>query len=104
MLRDIVRDAVAGQSDMDIVRDRVAGKELRRPRVHADVVIVGVRQPDDLSVVTRVLGSSTGTTVLAIAHSGRSATMWQLQPHRAPLGEVSPQSLVAAIRAGVERR
>ncbi|MGH7516498.1 MAG: hypothetical protein ACREOC_03375 [Gemmatimonadales bacterium] len=86
---------------MDIVAEPGEWDELPGARGGTDVVIIGARRPDDSGAATRVFGASTGQLVLAIALNGRSAAMWQLQPHKVPLGEVSAKSLVAAIRARV---
>jgi hypothetical protein len=48
----------------------------------------------------RLLSSAPGMRVLMIATSGDAAVMYELQPRKLPLGEVSAASLVAAIRHG----
>ena len=99
LLRDIVRDAVASQADTELVGDFRARNELFRAIQGVDVVIVGAGQPDDSALALEVFRMSPCTRVLIVAVSGRSAIMWQLRPHKAPLGEVSAESLVRAIRA-----
>ena len=43
-------------------------------------------------------------SVLVIAASGRTAAMYELRPHRMPLGEVTPAGLIAAIRRSAHER
>src|SRR4051812_44189710 len=104
MLRDIVIAAVATEPDIEVIIARGDADQWPRVSMASDVVITGTREPDDLALAPRALGSQAGRTVLAIAINGRTATMWQLKPYRVALGDVSPQSLVAAIRTGVETR
>jgi DNA-binding NarL/FixJ family response regulator len=100
LLHDIVRDALMGQTDMQLVGDLSAGDGV----VHAlenreiDVVIVGARQPEDSAVANELFASSPRSKVLVIAKSGRTAVMYQLRPRKRHLGDVSPQSLLEAIR------
>jgi len=103
LLRDIVRDAVADQLDMEVVTH--AAEKLERPeaRAGADVVILGASQPDDPAAAAPAFGPWAGRKVLAIALNGRSATLWQLLPHKVQLGDVSAQSLIDAIRGGVPK-
>jgi DNA-binding NarL/FixJ family response regulator len=102
MLREIVRDSLVGEPDMEIVGYADDPEQVFRSIQDADVVIVGAREPNDSTLARELLRASSSTRVLAIAANGRSASMWQLRPHRVPLGEVSPASLVNAIRARSE--
>ena len=102
MLREIVRDSLAKEPDMEIVGDTDDPEEFFRTIPGVDVAIIGAHEPDDSRLAREVLRKSPSTRVLAIAISGRSASMWQLRPHRVPLGDVSPESLVRAIRANGE--
>jgi DNA-binding NarL/FixJ family response regulator len=103
MLREIVRDSLAGEPDMEIVGDTDDPSEVVRSIADVDVVILGALEPNSSALAQEALRASSSTRVLAIAANGRSASMWQLQPYRVPLGEVSPESLVGAIRASVGR-
>ena len=100
LLHDIVSDALKNQADVHLVGDLSAGdavvSALRNDTI--DVVIVGARQPDDSALVTEIFASSPQRKVLVIATSGRSAVLYQLRPHKRTLGDVSPQSLLEAIR------
>jgi len=112
MLGDIVRDALAGQPDMELVGDLVvcAGEDV--PAVisnsRADVLVVGRELWElgrrDLDLLCECLD----TTVLVVTQDGRRAFRYELRPERIPLATeadgVSPQHLVDAIRQAARRR
>jgi hypothetical protein len=45
----------------------------------------------------RLLDDHPRLKVLALEGDGRSGSIWELRPHRIPLGELSPRRLVQAI-------
>lgn len=100
MLLDIVANIVAAQPDLDIVAGPVGETNLRRAVEcgNADVVILSRKTPlngeyDD------VLYSRAHLKVIAIEGEGRRGSLYELRPHRVPLGEMSPTRLLDAIRA-----
>jgi DNA-binding NarL/FixJ family response regulator len=100
LLHDIVRDTLTNQPDMQLVGDLSAGNTVAHALKNGDidVMIVGARQPDDSAVATGLLQCSARSKVLVVAISGRKAVMYQLRPHKRSLGDVSPQTLLEAIR------
>ena len=102
MLREIVRDTLTRQPDMEIVGDLDGSKGILQSLEHVDVAIVGAREPDDSPLAEQMLQASPSTRVLAIATSGQSATLWDLRPYKVSLGDVSPASLIRAIRSETE--
>ena len=101
MLRDILRDAVQGQSAIRIVDEvaRNADAAAAAERAGAHVVVTGGSGTDDrqscrLFVVRRARGDS--------AHPAGSGQGIEL--HEKPLGDVSPGELVEAIRHAVAER
>lgn len=101
MLEDIVSRAIAFEPDFVIV-DKVARLTALAPHLSsapADVVIV--RQPDDPAAasVLDALGARRIPKVIAISDDGHNGVLHELHPHRAPLGEISARTLIAAIRA-----
>jgi DNA-binding NarL/FixJ family response regulator len=102
MLREIVRDSVTRQSDMEIVGDFGERNEFLEAVERVDVAIIGTRQPDDSRLAHQVLEASPHTKVLIIATNGGSAALWELRPYKVRLDDVSPESLIRAIRAGAE--
>jgi DNA-binding NarL/FixJ family response regulator len=103
MLREIVRDSVTRQPDMEIVGDFGKRDEVLDAVERADVVIIGARQPDDSTLARQVMQASPSTRVLIIAMNGGSAVLWELRPYKVWLDDVSPESLIRAIRADTER-
>jgi DNA-binding NarL/FixJ family response regulator len=105
MLRDIVKQTVERAPDMIVVGEIGSGGLLAGTleRTEADVVIVGTSEPSDFDGARRLLIAAPQARVLMLAMGGRSAVMYELQPHQTRLGEVSPQALIDAIRGGTVR-
>lgn len=98
ILREIIERAVADEPDMEIV-DSEAGNMPLREAIEAsepDFVIAGADY--DFGEVARVLDERPRLRVLAVAGDGREAFLYELRPTRTPLGEVSPRTIVDAIR------
>lgn len=96
ILREIIEQAVADEPDMEIVD---AGDVPLREAVEsskADFVIAGADY--NFAEVARVLDERPRLRVLAVAGDGREAFLYELRPTRTPLGEVSPRTIVDAIR------
>ena len=71
-----------------------------------DVVVVSQADPENEDVSVDMLLRSPRSRVLALASDARNAVLYELRPHRTPLGELSRESLLAAVHAagGVEAR
>jgi len=99
LLRDIVREAIRREPDLDIVAehdeiDVRSAVELDDP----DFIIVGedaAAQQD----VRMLVGARRGLRALEVQSDGRDSVLYELRPHRISLGEVSSDTLVRAIRA-----
>jgi hypothetical protein len=87
---------------MEIVGDFGERTKLLEAIERADVAIIGARQADDSALARQVLQASPSTRVLIIAMNGGSAVLWELRPYKVRLDDVSPESLIRAIRAGTE--
>jgi DNA-binding NarL/FixJ family response regulator len=103
MLSEIVRDSLAAQPDMEIVEGVDDIRRSFQANDCVDVAIIGASEPNDSSLALELLQLSPSTRVLTIATNGRRATLWELRPYRVPLGEVSPESLIRAIRTPAAR-
>lgn len=98
LLRDVVRDAIAREPDLDVVAEREV-ESLRDvvDQDEADFVIVGT---DTASKTVRsVVGAGCGIRALEVHSDGKESVLYELRPHRVSLGEISPDTLVQAIRA-----
>jgi DNA-binding NarL/FixJ family response regulator len=100
VLLDIVTNAVDAEPDMEIVARFKTRDQLFETMAGTaiDVVILGVEEPDDLPLAREILRRSR-QALLLLSIDGRRAAMYELRPHKEPLGDVSPQGLVAAIRS-----
>jgi DNA-binding NarL/FixJ family response regulator len=108
MMREIVESAVSTQADMQIIgaiEERLvergaltAAAEARVERADADVVILGLQRDDEARAYDRLLYVRPRLTLLAITGDGRGAFLYELRPHKVPIGDVSPEGLLGAIR------
>lgn len=64
----------------------------------ADVVIVGIRADDMPSIPRALLERRPRLRVLLVAMRDADAELYELRPHRARLGAVSPAEIVRAVR------
>ena len=98
LLRDIVREAIVREPDLDIVAehdeiDVRSAVELDDP----DFIIVGENAGAQQDV-RGLIGSRRGLRALEVQSDGRESVLYELRPHRISLGEVSSDTLVRAIR------
>jgi hypothetical protein len=105
MLVDIVANIVAAQPDMDIVSGVEGETNLLKAATcsNADVVILSRKFPVE-SEYDELLYSRSHLKVIEITGNGRDGSLYELRPHRVPLGEMSPTGLLDAIRASAHRR
>jgi DNA-binding NarL/FixJ family response regulator len=100
MLCDIIEDVVTREPDMAVVGRLSSREELGSvvAKTGAQVVVLGLSDsgvPDDCRALLR---SHPQTRVLGVASAGRQGVLYELRPIEAPLGELSPDRLVQAIR------
>jgi DNA-binding NarL/FixJ family response regulator len=97
IMREIIERAVADQPDMEIVGELPASTLPEAlDGAGVDVVISGTNY--DCASLRELLDERPRLKVLAVADDGRDAFLFELRPTRTPLGEVSPQNIVDAIR------
>ena len=99
LLHDIVRSALESEIDVDLVSTDIAPSELHSASAvdRADVVILCEEEPasDDYG---DVLFAHPRIRLIGISDRGRGAFLYELQPCRFPLGELSPTTLLRAVR------
>ena len=93
LLGDIIGRTVAAQPEVDVIGDFPSG-ELPAPDA-ADLVVWN--DADEREVASWLLALRREPRVLATAGDGRDAALWQLAPHRALLGALSPTTLAEAL-------
>lgn len=104
MQQEIVERAARAAPDIELV-----GPALRRAqasaiasavaRTEADVAIVALPDAAAMAAYDALLYTHPRLQLLAITGGGRSAVLYALQPHAVPLGELSANGLLDAIRA-----
>ena len=104
LMREIVESAVAAESDMIIVGPVQESEDLyaATTRLRADVVIVS-EQHESATEPVRVLSRWCRLKLFAIARNGRRVTQYAVRlVERQSIDDISPASLVAAIRAAAK--
>ena len=103
MMHDIVERAIRSQPDMlvvgvvgavgasDVLSDAVQ-------RAKPDVVILGLQPDSPLRVCEELLYDNPHVRLLEVTDDGRGATVCELRPYRVPIGDVSLEGLMGAIR------
>ena len=100
LLHDIVRTTLESESDLELISsDAPASRTGLSDSIgDADVVILSADAPP-LDHYESVLREHPALRMVAISNRGRHAFLYELRPHRQALGELSPASLLQAIRS-----
>lgn len=93
MLSDIVTNVVDPQPDLRLVEGTDS-----EPAPQADMAITCANDEELPPALRESLCVRHYTRVLALSEDGRRASIYKLQPARTELTDVSPASLLAAIR------
>jgi chemotaxis response regulator CheB len=101
LLEEIVSEALAHESDLalaGVVRtpDELATEVVR---TDADVVVLG---RDDPRLIASVLEQRPRLAVFAVSEDARNSSLYALRPERVRMGDLSPGSFVAAVRAAAK--
>jgi DNA-binding NarL/FixJ family response regulator len=104
LLGDIVRETLNRQTDFEVLAEVETPGEIMSAvrRTGAHVAIVGIASDawTSLSGLLRELFTHhPRLTVIALSSDGRSGYVYQLQPRTVAIDDISPTSLVRAIRA-----
>ena len=100
LLREIVRETVAREPDLDVVAEHDADVAVRVAveQDDADFVIVGSDAIADAAVESLV-AADRGIRALELRSDGKTSVLYELRPHRVLMGELSPKTLLQTIRA-----
>lgn len=98
VLGDIIRRTVAEQQDMEVVSDLESIPATGPLLVPADLMVWNDVEESRVEEWMRTMAEGSGTRVLATLGDGREAVLWELTPHRSPLGAPSPAALLETIR------
>lgn len=101
MLRDIIENAIAQASDLELLPPGAAVRRRTRDRAtEPDVVVVSMPRIEGSQAGREWLEEWPHARVLVIETSGRRSVIFELRPHATPLGELSPSQIVDVIRSG----
>lgn len=105
MLRDIFESTVDEQNDMKVVDILDSPRKLLQAaqQKRADVAIVGLEGAEVPHIWRDLLNKCPQMKVLAVAADGSRALLYELRPHKIPIGEASPDQLLDAIRDAVRK-
>jgi DNA-binding NarL/FixJ family response regulator len=105
MLLDMITDIVAPHAEMMVAGKMQDATDIRAAvrKTRADVVILNEPAIGPPQNYEELLYSRPHLGVLSITSDGRQFTLHKLRPVRTALGEVSPESLVQAIRSSAQR-
>lgn len=98
MLRDIVEQALARVPGAHLVGTVGAGDLAAAIRTHDAGFAIIDADGFGAGEIDAAVRAFPERRLLAITHDGRSAALYEMRPHRRPLGEASPERLVAIIR------
>lgn len=98
---DILQHAIENEAGWELMREPPP-IAFERAASRPDLIILGTTHPDDQDGAPALLARWPGSRVLLLTHNGQSASLFELQPRRIDLGEVSPSELVNAIRRAIE--
>ena len=103
MLVEILTAALAEEPDVELLGDVPSLNALKRivGRGEVDVVIMGVSDNELAASHFDLFDADCRVRILALAHEGRNASLYELRPYRTVLGQGSPQELMQTVRAQV---
>jgi hypothetical protein len=103
LLGDIITKAVDDEPSIDVVSQIDASALANPPAQHIDADLILWHNADEDEVSRWLRAGHTVPRVLATVGDGRSASLWELKPHRTELGAVSPGVLIDTIRATISQ-
>jgi DNA-binding NarL/FixJ family response regulator len=99
LLRDVVRNVLSGEPDIEVVAEHDAAVDVGDAveADEADLVIAGSDVAS--SALREAVARDRGVRALEVRSDGKESVLYELRPHRVPLGEISPETLLRTIRA-----
>ena len=104
LLRGILEHTIEQQSDCELLKGARHDSGLGAKRTESpDVVILGVTAAEDTTLVPALFARWPWAQVMTVMQAGDEATVYELRPRRRVMGQMSPDEIVAALRAAVHR-
>lgn len=101
MLRTIVKDILSSDPQCEIVAETAEQNNLRAQLRETPVDVIILASPDVDAVSDRfapLLAHHPATRIIAITSDGKRAFLYDLRTHVTPIDELSPATLLSAIR------
>jgi hypothetical protein len=98
LLRDILEHAIRQQTDCELLKDMRDLAVLSGRTVPPDIVVLGLTEAPDATLVTALLARWPMTRVVTVRQSGDDAIAYELRPQRRKLGPLSPTEIVGMLR------
>lgn len=98
VLGDIIRTTLDHEDDIEVVADLESIPADGFLAVASDLLVWNNADESFVERWLRATAKPCGPRVLATLGDGRDAALWELAPHRTPLGAPSPDALVETIR------
>lgn len=98
----LVEQGLAGQPDLTLVAVAAGEVELMLEAAQADVVVVPMRRGEIPAVAERLIDEYPNVGVVCVNLDAGRGVVFRLRPDLAPIEEVSPEAIAAAIRSAAE--
>jgi len=104
MLEEIVRKVLTREPDLEVVGAVSSLDDFDYAlAIHqADVVVAGVSGTHSGREFDPLLRAHPAVRVFSLQGDGRQTVLHEMRPHSVPLGNVTPEELIDAIRTSVE--
>ncbi|HTR11762.1 MAG TPA: hypothetical protein VMI72_00560 [Roseiarcus sp.] len=99
MLRDIVKQCVGSERDIEIIGEFLADDDKEPLRLlRPEVVIISLARGEADDVANRLLETAPNAKIVALSSDNRVASCCMLRPHKKVLSDFSPQEIAEFIR------
>jgi DNA-binding NarL/FixJ family response regulator len=101
LLADMVRQGLTADHEIDLVAELTDADALQADlnRDSVNVLILGIEEGGFPAAYATLMAARPGLRVLGLSTDARQTYAYELRPHCTPLGEASPTTLAAAVRA-----
>ena len=100
VLGDVIKAVLHTCADLTVVGESLNVADVRAllDRTGAEVVVCHLDEDAEADVANRLFARHRRVKVIAVRDDGRQAVLWELQPRRSVLGDLSPALLADAVR------
>jgi DNA-binding NarL/FixJ family response regulator len=103
MLRDVCKQLIVEQPDMEVVGEFGNGVELllATGQTRPDIIILGVEGSGLPGIGSHLFTEFPHVKLLGVTADAQHLSLYELRPYKGLIGDVSPQGLLDAIRTSV---